>query len=187
DGRAAKSEYRHFNIKTVTGPDDFASMEEVLTRRYSRLLEEGGTLPQLIIVDGGKGQLGAAVKALDALGIYGKTAVIGIAKKLEEIYFPGDSVPVYLDKKGETLRIIQQLRDEVHRFGITHHRNRRSKQFTGSELATIKGIGETTAMDLLRHFKSVKKVREAEMEELIQIIGNAKAKLVFDHYHAEQG
>ncbi|MGR6088380.1 MAG: excinuclease ABC subunit UvrC [Arcticibacter sp.] len=186
DGRAAKSEYRHFNIKTVTGPDDFASMEEVLTRRYSRLLEEGGTLPQLIIVDGGKGQLGAAVKALGALGIYGKTAVIGIAKKLEEIYFPGDSVPVYLDKKGETLRIIQQLRDEVHRFGITHHRNRRSKQFTGSELATIKGIGETTAMDLLRHFKSVKKVREAELEDLVKIIGNAKAKLVFDHYRSEQ-
>jgi len=186
DGRAAKSEYRHFNIKTVTGPDDFASMEEVLTRRYSRLMEEGGTLPQLIVVDGGKGQLGAAVKALDALGLYGKTAVIGIAKKLEELYFPGDSVPVYLDKKGETLRIIQQLRDEVHRFGITHHRNRRSKQFTGSELATIKGIGETTAMDLLRHFKSVKKVREAGLEELVELIGNAKAKLVYDHYHPEQ-
>ncbi|MFN5224799.1 MAG: excinuclease ABC subunit UvrC [Bacteroidota bacterium] len=186
DGRAAKSEYRHFNIKTVTGPDDFASMEEVLTRRYSRLMEEGGTLPQLIVVDGGKGQLGAAVKALDALGLYGKTAVIGIAKKLEELYFPGDSVPVYLDKKGETLRIIQQLRDEVHRFGITHHRNRRSKQFTGSELATIKGIGETTAMDLLRHFKSVKKVREAGLDELVKLIGNAKAKLVYDHYHPEQ-
>ncbi|MFZ9942796.1 MAG: excinuclease ABC subunit UvrC [Bacteroidia bacterium] len=183
DGRPAKSEYRHFNIKTVVGPDDFASMEEVITRRYSRLLEEGGALPQLIIVDGGKGQLSAAVKALESLGVYGKTAIIGIAKKLEEIYFPNDSVPVYLDKKGETLRIIQQLRDEVHRFGITHHRNRRSKQFTNSELASIKGIGETTAMDLLRHFKSVKKVRDADMEALAAIIGNAKAKLVFDHYH----
>lgn len=184
DGRAAKSEYRHFNIKTVEGPDDFASMEEVITRRYSRLLEEQLPLPQLIVVDGGKGQLSAAVKALYALGVYGKTAVIGIAKKLEEIYFPGDPVPVYLDKKGETLRIIQQLRDEVHRFGITHHRNRRSKQFTGSELATIKGVGETTAMDLLRHFRSVKKVKEASLEELMAIIGKAKGNLVYAHYHA---
>lgn len=184
DGRAAKSEYRHFNIKTVEGPDDFASMEEVITRRYSRLLEEQLPLPQLIVVDGGKGQLSAAVKALYALGVYGKTAVIGIAKKLEEIYFPGDPVPVYLDKKGETLRIIQQLRDEVHRFGITHHRNRRSKQFTGSELATIKGVGETTAMDLLRHFRSVKKVKEASLEELMAIIGKAKGNLVYAHYHS---
>lgn len=184
DGRAAKSEYRHFNIKTVEGPDDFASMEEVITRRYSRLLEEQLPLPQLIVVDGGKGQLSAAVKALYALGVYGRTAVIGIAKKLEEIYFPGDPVPVYLDKKGETLRIIQQLRDEVHRFGITHHRNRRSKQFTGSELATIKGVGETTAMDLLRHFRSVKKVKEASLEELMAIIGKAKGNLVYAHYHA---
>ncbi|MFN5324610.1 MAG: excinuclease ABC subunit UvrC [Bacteroidota bacterium] len=183
DGRPSKSEYRHFNIKTVTGPDDFASMEEVITRRYSRLLEEGSPLPQLIVVDGGKGQLAAAIKALDGLGIYGKTAIIGIAKKLEEIYFPGDPVPVYLDKKGETLRIIQQLRDEVHRFGITHHRNRRSKQFTDSELASIKGIGETTAMDLLRAFKSVKKVREAALEDLIVVVGNSKANLVFNHYH----
>jgi excinuclease ABC subunit C len=161
-------------------------MEEVITRRYSRLLEEGGALPQLIIVDGGKGQLSAAVKALESLGVYGKTAIIGIAKKLEEIYFPNDSVPVYLDKKGETLRIIQQLRDEVHRFGITHHRNRRSKQFTHSELASIKGIGETTAMDLLRHFRSVKKVREADLDALALVIGNAKAKLVFDHYQNSQ-
>jgi len=146
-------------------------------------LEEGSPLPQLIVVDGGKGQLAAAIKALDGLGIYGKTAIIGIAKKLEEIYFPGDPVPVYLDKKGETLRIIQQLRDEVHRFGITHHRNRRSKQFTDSELASIKGIGETTAMDLLRAFKSVKKVREAALEDLIVVVGNSKANLVFNHYH----
>lgn len=187
DGRAAKSEYRHFNIKTVEGPDDFASMEEVITRRYSRLLEEQAPLPQLIVVDGGKGQLSAAVKALDALGIYGKLAVIGIAKKLEEIYFPGDPVPVYLDKKGETLRIIQQLRDEVHRFGITHHRNRRSKQFTGSELATIKGVGETTAMDLLRHFRSVKKVKEASLGDLVAIIGKAKGNLVYEHYHPGDG
>ncbi|MFM7079502.1 MAG: excinuclease ABC subunit UvrC [Bacteroidota bacterium] len=183
DGRASKTEYRHFNIKTVEGPDDFASMEEVITRRYSRLLEEQLPLPQLIVVDGGKGQLSAAVKALDNLGIYGKTAVIGIAKKLEEIYFPGDSIPVYLDKKGETLRIIQQLRDEVHRFGITHHRNRRSKQFTDSELATIKGVGETTAMDLLRHFRSVKKVKEASLDELTNIVGKSKGSLVFEHYH----
>ncbi|MEY3342943.1 MAG: hypothetical protein RL090_627 [Bacteroidota bacterium] len=187
DGRASKTEYRHFNIKTVEGPDDFASMEEVITRRYSRLLEEQSPLPQLIVVDGGKGQLSAAVKALDALGIYGKTAVIGIAKKLEEIYFPGDSIPVYLDKKGETLRIIQQLRDEVHRFGITHHRNRRSKQFTDSELATIKGVGETTAMDLLRHFRSVKKVKEASLDELMDLVGKSKGKLVFEHYHPQKG
>jgi excinuclease ABC subunit C len=187
DGRASKTEYRHFNIKTVEGPDDFASMEEVITRRYSRLLEEQSPLPQLIVVDGGKGQLSAAVKALDALGIYGKTAVIGIAKKLEEIYFPGDSIPVYLDKKGETLRIIQQLRDEVHRFGITHHRNRRSKQFTDSELATIKGVGETTAMDLLRHFRSVKKVKEASLDELTDVVGKSKGKLVFEHYHPQKG
>lgn len=187
DGRASKTEYRHFNIKTVEGPDDFASMEEVITRRYSRLLEEQSPLPQLIVVDGGKGQLSAAVKALDALGIYGKTAVIGIAKKLEEIYFPGDSIPVYLDKKGETLRIIQQLRDEVHRFGITHHRNRRSKQFTDSELATIKGVGETTAMDLLRHFRSVKKVKEASLDELMDVVGKSKGKLVFEHYHPQKG
>ncbi len=187
DGRASKTEYRHFNIKTVEGPDDFASMEEVITRRYSRLLEEQSPLPQLIVVDGGKGQLSAAVKALDALGIYGKTAVIGIAKKLEEIYFPGDSIPVYLDKKGETLRIIQQLRDEVHRFGITHHRNRRSKQFTDSELATIKGVGETTAMDLLRHFRSVKKVKEASLSELTDVVGKSKGKLVFEHYHPQSG
>jgi excinuclease ABC subunit C len=187
DGRASKTEYRHFNIKTVEGPDDFASMEEVITRRYSRLLEEQSPLPQLIVVDGGKGQLSAAVKALDALGIYGKTAVIGIAKKLEEIYFPGDSIPVYLDKKGETLRIIQQLRDEVHRFGITHHRNRRSKQFTDSELATIKGVGETTAMDLLRHFRSVKKVKEASLSELTDVVGKSKGKLVFEHYHPQKG
>jgi len=186
NGKPSKKDYRHFNIKTVEGPDDFASMHEVLTRRYSRLLEEGGELPQLVIVDGGKGQLSAAVDALTEIGLYGKMAIIGIAKKLEEIFFPGDPVPVYLDKKGETLRIIQQLRDEVHRFGITHHRNRRSKNFTSSELAAIKGIGEHTAMDLLRKFRSVRKVREATLEELIAVAGKAKAQIVYHHFHPEE-
>ncbi len=184
NGKPSKKEYRHFNIKTVEGPDDFASMEEVIFRRYRRSLEEGESLPQLIVIDGGKGQLSSAVSSLKKLKIYGKVTIIGIAKKLEEIYFPGDSVPVYLDKKGETLRIIQQLRDEVHRFGITHHRNRRSKAFTASRLSDIKGVGEQTATRLLRHFKSFKKVKEASMEELVQIAGNSKARIIFENLHS---
>lgn len=183
DGKPSKRDYRHFNIKTVEGPDDFASMKEVLTRRYSRLMEEGEELPQLIVVDGGKGQLSAAVEALDAMGLRGKIAVVGIAKRLEEIYFPGDSLPLYIDKKSETLKVVQHLRDEAHRFGITHHRNRRSKTQTVSELDTIKGIGEKTATALLRRFGSVKRISEASQSDLAAEIGAAKAALILAHFH----
>lgn len=179
DGKPAKRDYRHFNIKTVEGPDDFASMKEVLTRRYSRMLTEApDDLPQLIIVDGGKGQLSAAVEALDEIGLHGKIAVVGIAKRLEEIYFPGDSIPLYIDKTSESLRVVQHLRDEAHRFGITHHRNRRSKSQIVSELDSVKGIGEKTATLLLRHFKSVKRLRETPEEDIAQLIGPAKARLL---------
>lgn len=186
DGKPAKSEYRHFNIKTVEGPNDFASMEEVIERRYTRVLEENLELPQLIVIDGGKGQLSAAVTSLKKVGVYGKVTVIGIAKKLEEIYFPEDSVPIYLDKKGETLRIIQQARDEVHRFGITHHRNRRSKSITATGLSEIKGVGSTTATDVLRHFRSLKRVREATLSELEEVVGKSKAQLIFNHFHPKE-
>lgn len=178
NGKPSKRDYRHFNIKTVVGPDDFASMKEVLTRRYSRLMEEGETLPQLIVVDGGKGQLSSAVEALDDLGLRGTIAVVGIAKRLEEIYFPGDSIPLYIDKNSESLRVVQHLRDEAHRFGITHHRNRRSKTQTVSELDGIKGIGPKTVEALLKHFKSVKRVREASLEDIAAIIGLSKAQTV---------
>ncbi len=186
DGKPAKRDYLHFNIKTVEGPDDFASMKEVLTRRYSRLMEEGQELPQLIVVDGGKGQLSAAVEALDAMGLRGKIAVVGIAKRLEEIYFPGDSLPLYIDKKSETLKVVQHLRDEAHRFGITHHRNRRSKTQTVSELDTIKGIGEKTAMALLRRFGSVKRIGEASQADLAAEIGPAKAAIVKAHFNPSE-
>lgn len=186
DGKPAKSEYRHFNIKTVEGPNDFASMEEVIERRYSWVMEENLELPQLIVIDGGKGQLSAAVTSLKKVGVYGKVTVIGIAKKLEEIYFPEDSVPIYLDKKGETLRIIQQARDEVHRFGITHHRNRRSKSITATGLSEIKGVGSTTATDVLRHFRSLKRVREATLSELEEVVGKSKAQLIFNHFHPQE-
>lgn len=180
DGKPAKRDYRHFNIKTVEGPDDFASMKEVLTRRYTRLMQEGEGLPQLIVVDGGKGQLSAAVEALDEIGLRGRIAVVGIAKRLEEIYFPGDSVPLYIDKNSETLRVVQHLRDEAHRFGITHHRNRRSKSALVGELDGIKGIGPKTAEALLRHFKSVKRLREASPEAIAEVVGPAKARIVVD-------
>ncbi len=180
-----KKDYRHFNIKTVEGPDDFASMKEVLTRRYTRLMQEApDDLPQLIVVDGGKGQLSAAVEALDEIGLRGKIAVVGIAKRLEEIYFPGDSVPLYIDKNSESLKVVQQLRDEAHRFGITHHRNRRSKSAIVSELSGIKGIGPATEQTLLTHFKSVKRIREASLDKLADVIGPAKARLVRDHFAA---
>ncbi len=156
NAKPLKKEYRHFNVKTVQGPNDFASMEEIVFRRYSRLLNEGGELPQLIVIDGGKGQLSSAVAALDKLELRGKISIIGIAKRLEEIYFPGDSVPIYINKNSETLKIIQQLRDEAHRFGITFHRNKRSKSFISSELSSIPGIGEKTVQKLLADFKSVK-------------------------------
>lgn len=185
DAKPAKRDYRHFNIKTVVGPDDFASMKEVLTRRYTRLMEEApDDLPQLIVVDGGKGQLSAAVEALDEIGLRGKIAVVGIAKRLEEIYFPGDSIPLYIDKNSESLRVVQNLRDEAHRFGITHHRNRRSKSAIVSELSEIKGIGPATQETLLRHFKSVKRVSEASLDALAEVIGPAKARLVRSHFTA---
>lgn len=183
NGKASKRDYRKFNIKTVEGPDDFASMEEVVFRRYKRLLNEDQPLPQLIIVDGGKGQLSSGVKALDALGLRGKIAIVGIAKRLEEIYYPGDSIPLYLDKKSETLKIIQQLRNEAHRFGITFHRNKRSKAALGTELSTIPGIGEQTSVTLLKHFRSVAKIKEASKKSLVEIVGNAKAQIVYNHYH----
>jgi len=183
DAKPSKKDYRHFNIKTVEGPDDFASMEEVISRRYKRVLEENHPLPQLIIVDGGKGQLSSALESLEKLGLRGKVGIIGIAKKLEEIYFPDDSIPMYLDKRSETLKIIQQIRDEAHRFGITHHRSKRDKGTLKTELTEIKGISTTTAQKLLSHFKSVKNIKEAEEKQLAEVIGNAKGKIVFLNYH----
>lgn len=180
DGKPSKKDYRHFNIRTVEGPDDFASMKEVLTRRYTRLMQEGQELPQLIVVDGGKGQLSSAVEALDEMGLRGVIAVVGIAKRLEEIYFPGDSIPLYIDKNSETLRVVQHLRDEAHRFGIAHHRNRRSKSALVSELDGIKGIGPKTAEALLSHFKSVKRIREASQDDIAAVVGLAKAKAVME-------
>lgn len=186
NGRPSKADYRHYNIKTVVGPDDFASMEEVIYRRYKRMKEENQPFPQLIVIDGGKGQLSAALTSLEKLELRGKISIIGIAKKLEEIYFPGDSLPLYLDKKSETLKIIQQLRDEVHRFGITHHRNKRSKGVIKTELSEIKGIGEATTETLLKHFRSVKRIKEAKLDELTAVIGTAKAKIVQEHFKKEK-
>jgi len=180
--KPAKKDYRHFNVKTVVGPDDFASMEEVVYRRYKRLLDEEQSLPQLIVIDGGKGQLGAALNALEKLHLRGKIAIIGIAKRLEEIYFPGDSVPLYLDKNSETLKIIQQLRDEAHRFGITFHRNKRSGEFIKSDLENISGIGEKTITALLKRFKSVENLKNRTYQEVAEEIGNSKARLIFDFY-----
>ncbi|MFT4876217.1 MAG: excinuclease ABC subunit C [Bacteroidia bacterium] len=182
DGKPSKKDYRHFNIKTVEGPDDFASMYEALTRRYSRMVAEEQSLPQLIVIDGGKGQLSSSVKALVDLGLYGKIAIIGIAKRLEEIYYPGDSLPLYIDKKSESLRVIQFMRDEAHRFGITHHRNRRSKGTIATKLTEIKGIGQENASLLLRTFKSVAKIKKCSFEEIASVIGPAKAQLVMDHF-----
>ena len=183
DGKPSKKDYRHFNIKTVDGPDDFASMEEVVYRRYKRLLDEGQSLPQLIVIDGGKGQLSSALKSIDALGLRGQIAIIGIAKRLEEIYFPGDSVPLYLDKKSESLKIIQQLRNEAHRFGITFHRKKRSQAAVVSELDSIEGIGDATRDVLLSHFKSVKRIKEASEEDLTAVVGPSKAKKIYTHFH----
>jgi len=180
DGKPAKKEYRHFNIKTVEGPNDFASMEEIIYRRYKRMLDEGSALPQLIVIDGGKGQLSAALKSINELGLRGKISLIGIAKKLEEIYFPGDSVPIYIDKRSESLKVIQHMRNEAHRFGITHHRNKRSKNALGTALTDIEGIGEKTAEDLMRHFKSVKRIKEATEEEIKLVVGASKTKLILD-------
>jgi len=185
DGKPSKSDYRKFNIKTVEGPDDFASMEEVVYRRYKRLLEEDENLPQLIVIDGGKGQLSSALKALERLDLRGKISIIGIAKRLEEIYFPGDSIPLYLDKKSETLKIIQQLRNEAHRFGITFHRQKRSKGAIDSELQNIKGIGEKTALDLLKEFRSVKRIKSASKDQIGKIVGENRAELI-KNYFAEE-
>lgn len=183
NAKPSKRDYRHFLIKTVEGPNDFASMKEVLTRRYSRLLQEGQGLPQLIVVDGGKGQLSAAVEVLDELGLRGKIAIIGIAERLEEIFFPGDSVPLYIDKNSESLKVIQHLRDEAHRFGITHHRNRRSKSQVASALDSIKGVGEKTRTTLLQHFKSLKRIREASLADISAVIGPAKAQIIYNALH----
>lgn len=186
DGKPSKKEYRHYNIKTVEGPDDFASMEEVVFRRYKRLLEEKQPLPQLIIVDGGKGQLSSGLKALEELGLRGKIAIIGIAKRLEEIYYPDDPIPLYLDKKSETLKITQYLRNEAHRFGITFHRNKRSKTAIQSELEQIPTIGKQTITTLLRKFKSAKRVKEATFNALKDEIGNARALRVYEFFHPKK-
>ena len=178
EGRASKNDYRHFQIKTVIGPNDFASMHEVVSRRYTRLIEEKVPLPDLIVVDGGKGQLSAACDALKALGLYGKVPIIGIAKRLEEIYFPEDSLPLYIDKKSESLKLIQQMRDEAHRFAITYHRDRRSRTSLVSELENIDGVGKKTAALLLKNFRSVKSVREATDEQLQVVVGKDKIEKI---------
>jgi excinuclease ABC subunit C len=186
DAKPSKKDYRHFNIRTVEGPDDFASMEEVVSRRYKRMLDEGQDLPNLIIVDGGKGQLSSAVKSLEQLGLYGKIPIVGIAKKLEEIYFPEDPLPLYINKRSESLRLIQRMRDEAHRFGITHHRKRRTKSTLVSQLDSIKGIGDKTFELLIKKYKSIKKLKEIPFEELQTIIGPAKAKLVVNSFSGEK-
>lgn len=183
NGKPSKKDYRHFNIKTVEGPDDFASMEEVVYRRYKRLLDEGSPLPQLIIIDGGKGQLSSALKSLDALNLRQKIAIIGIAKRLEELFYPDDPIPLYLDKKSETLKIIQQLRNEAHRFGIEHHRNKRSKSALNTELESIPGIGEKTIVELLKEFKSVKRISHAKLDELEDVVGVSRAQKIYNYYH----
>lgn len=186
NGKPSKRDYRHFIIKTVEGPDDFASMKEVLHRRYSRMIAEGEPLPQLVVVDGGKGQLSAAVEAFDEMGIRGEVALVGIAKRLEEIYFPGDQYPLYIDKKSRSLQVVQALRDEAHRFGITHHRLRRSKGQVVSELDGIKGVGEATAGTLMKTFKSVKRIKEATLDDLEAAIGKSKGGIVYSHFHPEE-
>ncbi len=186
NAKPSKKDYRHFNVKTVVGPDDFASMEEAVGRRYRRMLDENQPLPQLIIIDGGKGQLSAALKALEILGLRGKIAIIGIAKRLEEIYFPGDSIPIYLDKRSESLKVIQHLRNEAHRFGITHHRNRRSKGAFVSELTSIEGVGPKTHEELMKAFKTVSKITLANLESLASVIGQAKGKIVWEYFRGSE-
>ena len=179
-GKPAVKEYRHYHIKTVEGPNDFASMKEIVGRRYKRLIEEGLPLPKLVVIDGGKGQLSSAVEALQELGVYGKMPIIGIAKRLEEIYFPGDQYPIHLDKKSESLLLLQRIRDEAHRFAITFHRQVRSKKALGSQLTEIEGIGAQTAIKLLKEFKSVRKLRAVPEEEVAAVIGAAKAKILLE-------
>ena len=178
--KPSKKDYRHYNIKGVVGSNDYISMQEVVERRYSRLVNEGQSLPQLIVIDGGKGQLSAAVKSLQKIGLYGKIAIIAIAERLEEIYFPEDPIPLYIDKNSETLKLIQQLRDEAHRFSLTFHRKKRSKAQVGSELDSINGIGKETKKKLLVHFKSIKRLKESDKEEIIKLIGKSKGKIIWD-------
>ena len=185
NGKPAKRDYRHFIIKTVVGADDFASMKEVLHRRYTRMMAEGEKLPDMVVVDGGKGQLSAAVEAFDEMGIRGEVALVGIAKRLEEIYFPGDSLPLYINKTSPSLRVIQAMRDEAHRFGITHHRDRRSKGQTVSELDGIKGVGPATKTALIKQFKSVKRIREASLDDIVAVVGKAKGAVVYGYFHPQ--
>ncbi len=186
NGKPSKRDYRHFIIKTVVGADDFASMKEVLHRRYTRMMAEGEKLPDMVVVDGGKGQLSAAVEAFDEMGIRGEVALVGIAKRLEEIYFPGDSLPLYINKTSPSLRVIQSMRDEAHRFGITHHRDRRSKGQTVSELDAIKGVGPATKTALIKEFKSVKRIKEASLDAIVNAVGKAKANLIYSHFHPSE-
>jgi excinuclease ABC subunit C len=181
NAKPSKSDYRKFNVKSVEGPNDFASMEEIVYRRYHRLIEEGKPLPQLIIIDGGKGQLSAAMKSLEALGLAGKITVIGIAKRLEEIYFPGDSIPLYINKKSESLKLIQQARNEAHRFAITFHRQKRGKEITKTALTTIPGVGEKTAQKLLLHFGSVARLQQATADDIAKVIGKSKTATLLEH------
>ena len=186
DGKPSKADYRIFHPKTVVGPDDFKTMEEVIFRRYKRMLDEGESLPQLILIDGGKGQLSSAIKSLKLLGLYGKITIVGIAKRLEEIFFPEDPIPLYLDKKSETLKILQRVRDEAHRFGVKHHRTRRSNSTIKSELEEIPGIGGKTIELLLSKLKSVKRIKESSLETLEEILGKSKAKMVWEFYNNSQ-
>ena len=183
NARPSKKEYRNFIIKSVDGPDDYASMEEVVFRRYRRMLEEKNSLPQLIIIDGGKGQLSSALKSLEKLNLRGQIAVVGVAKRLEEIYFPDDPLPLYLDKRSESLKTIQHLRNEAHRFGISHHRKRRSNHAISSELTKIKGIGPKTQEVLMMNFKSIKRLKDASFHEIENIIGTKKAKIIWSYFH----
>jgi excinuclease ABC subunit C len=182
NAKPSKKDYRHFNIKTVEGPNDFASMEEAVYRRYKRLIEEGEPLPQLVIIDGGKGQLSSALKSLERLGLRGRVAVVGIAKRLEEIFYPGDSYPLFLDKKSESLKVIQHLRNEAHRFSLKHHRNRRSKNSLQSELENIEGVGKKTAEKLLKNFKSVKRIKEMNETELKELVGEKLATSIKSYF-----
>ena len=180
DGKPSKKDYRHFDIKTVEGPDDFASMREVVARRYKRLVDENQALPDLVVIDGGKGQLSASVEALESLGLRGKIPIVGIAKRLEEIFFPEDTIPLYLDKRSESLKVIQHMRNEAHRFGITHHRNKRSKNALKSELTEIDGVGPKTFELLMKQFKSMKRLKESSLESIQAVIGDAKGLMVFE-------
>ena len=186
NAKPSKKDYRHFNIKTVVGANDFASMEEIIFRRYRRLLDEGEPLPQLIVVDGGKVQLSFAVRSLEKLGLIGKVKIIGIAKRLEEIFLPGDDIPLYLDKNSESLKIIQQARDEAHRFGITFHRKKRSDNFLKSELDDIKGIGPKAKETLLKEFKTINGIKDASLEKLTESLGTAKAQIIYGYFHKQR-